>query len=263
MSNEPGYEFPGMNVTRQPDQPSGGSADPSTANLDRLRQFRSEDYEAARILAIRQDLHPLWLALLDPANDATRPALLEQLNQQFTALTGQERYWPPEWIRETLTIGGKTKEQLIGELEGKGYDIDDIVRAMMNDRAFTTLPEPESIDLVRLHVRDLGFSDEPTIDELYQRATELGLELCPAEVGPHYRLNHPDQPPTDWVLVGMQPITGADGRPRVFYVVHDGFGRWFRSDWARPNFKWFENDQLLLRLRKSAGHSEPLDSLSD
>ena len=194
MSNPEASQPDERQVVSQPDQPSGGSTDSSTTNLDRLRQFRSEDYEAARILAIRKDLHPRWLNMFR-ANPATRPALLAALNQQFTALTGQERYWPPEWIRETLTIGGKTKKQLIGELEQKGFRIDSSAAYLVNSSEFTVSEQLEQIDLVRLTVKAL-FSYRPfgydwaPIKEIYERAAELGLAVCPPAVGPEYGLKY-------------------------------------------------------------------------
>jgi hypothetical protein len=37
-------------------------------------------------------------------------------------------------------------------------------------------------------VADLGLPNHATTKEIYNRAGELGLELCPAEVGPYLRL---------------------------------------------------------------------------
>ena len=251
MSNQESFQPDERQVVSQPDQPSGGSAGPTNpAVSDRLRQFRPEDYEAARILAIRQDLHPLWLALLDPANAAARPALLEQLNQQFNSLTGQERYWPPEWIRETLTIGGKTKDQLKQEFAQGGYRFEDSAKLIVDYPSFILLHQPEHVTLVRLRVADLGFPQGATTDQIYERATTLGLDLCPAEVGIHYRLYHSSQPMREFIFVGMKQIGIGRSSRGIFGVYRDFYGQWLRKfDRARPEYRWQSSDNFLFRLR--------------
>ena len=164
--------------------------------------------------------------------------------------------------REELTIGGKTKDQLKQEIIAQGDKINSYAEQMMDSPEFTTSAEVEGIDLIRLSVKDL-FNDNSnhTTDQIYLKAAALGLELCPAEVGPHYRLTHPDQPMNDWVLVGMKPIAGAGGRPRAFSVGRDDDGRWLHGRWAEPEDQWFPAGLFLFRLRKSSeklGSSEPL-----
>ena len=111
--------------------------------------------------------------------------------------------------------------------------------------------KPRRYRLVRLSVKDLGFTRSATTDQLYKRALELGLELCPAEVGPHYRLQYMDQPMDEWVYVGMKEIAASDGDPHVFEVGRDADGAWLDRRWADPGTEWDPGDQFLFRLRKS------------
>ena len=153
--------------------------------------------------------------------------------------------------QETLTIGGKTSQELLGELTQGGFKIGSYARSMMESPAFTTLPEPQEIDLVRLHVRDLGINKKtPTTDEIYGKAQELGLELCPAEVGPQYRLKYKDQPRGEWVTVGMKQIAGSDGFPSVFRLGHDDDGLWLRGYWTKPGDEWNPGHEFVFSLRK-------------
>ncbi len=138
--------------------------------------------------------------------------------------------------REEIIIGGKTEEQLEKEMEQQGMRMYDSTRDIM--RKMEIQINPESLSLIRLSVRDLGFTQNPTTDQLYQRATELGLDLCPAEVGPHYRLSHKDQPMGDWVHIAMQPIASRDGSLSVFDVESSDSGLWLRSGWASPGSRW-------------------------
>lgn len=154
--------------------------------------------------------------------------------------------------RSQLEIGGKTAQKLERELEQKNFKIYDYARDMLQSRDFTTLKNPEQIDLVRLKVQDLGFTSGTTTDQIYTRAQELGLELCPAEVGPHQRLKDIDQPMGDYYQIAMKQITDRDGGPGVFGLERRAGGLWLHSNWALPGSKWRPGRGFVFRLRKSS-----------
>jgi len=125
----------------------------------------------------------------------------EILDSVKEALKGSELKFEiegKEFPVSILEIGGKDKEKLKTELRESGFRISENAQAMIDSSEFTTLENPEEINLVKLKVSDLGFSDNATTDQIYDRAEELGLELCPAEVGPHQRLKEKEQPLGDY-----------------------------------------------------------------
>jgi hypothetical protein len=99
-------------------------------------------------------------------------------------------------------------------------------------------PEPADLDLVLVTVGELGFPKGAKRSEIYERALSLGLQLCPAEVGPQLRLQYPDQPNGEWMLVAMEPIVDSDGRLVVFYVARDSDGRWLYAAYGNPGSFW-------------------------
>lgn len=152
---------------------------------------------------------------------------------------------------DKITIGGKTADELERELAQNGINVTTYAASMMKNPDFTTLPELQELDLVRLHVKDLGLKkDNPTTTEVFKQAEELGLELCPPEVGPQYRLQRTDQPMDDWFYVGMKPVAGSDGRPSVFRVGHYDGGLWLSGDWAVPGRRWDPGLGFVFSLRK-------------
>ncbi|MFB6212694.1 MAG: hypothetical protein ABEI53_02695, partial [Candidatus Magasanikbacteria bacterium] len=78
---------------------------------------------------------------------------------------------------------------------------------VMRQEDFKTLEDPQQVDLVRLDVSDL-FGDERqhTLEEIYERAEELGLDLCPPEVGPNLRLEYTNQPDQEWLMIAHDSI---------------------------------------------------------
>lgn len=140
----------------------------------------------------------------------------------------------PIW--KTLIIGGKSKDELIGELASKPQ--------------LTTLAEKETICLARAKVGDIGFTEVPTTNELWSRIKEIG-GLCPAEVGPHLRLALEDQPNGDCFWVAMDQITGSHGRPELFYVERRAGGKhWLHGYYASPDYRWSLSDEFVFVLRK-------------
>ena len=77
---------------------------------------------------------------------------------------------------------------------------------------FTLSKARMDVNLVVLSVSELGFRDAgATTAEIYARAQQLGLELCPAEVGPQLRLQYLDQPLGEFLLIAMKPIATSGG----------------------------------------------------
>lgn len=132
--------------------------------------------------------------------------------------------------RDTVTIGTENPKNLQEKLKKSGVHVSSLAESMLKSIGFTTQNQAETVDLVRLRVQDLGLKGYPTTDEIYQCADELGLDLCPAEVGPQYRLKMMDQPMGDWFYIGMKQIAGADGNPSVFEVERDSSGLWLDGD---------------------------------
>ena len=153
--------------------------------------------------------------------------------------------------RQTMEVGGKTKEELLDELKAKGVNISDYAEAMMKHSDFVTSEKAEEMDFIRLSVGDLNIQGTLTTDAVYARAQELELELVPSDAGSHYRLNTLDQAMDDWVYMGMKQITDPYGYPGVFGVARDGDGLWLNYDWAHPGNQWFPDNEFVFRLRKS------------
>lgn len=159
--------------------------------------------------------------------------------------------------RDTIEIGGKSKQQLEKELKQAGINISSYAEDIFHNQYFNTLNTPINIDTVRLKVQDLGLKGNPTTDEVYARANELGLELCPAEVGPHLRLKDTNQPLGEWYYIGMKQITDRYGDPFVFRLARHGDGLWLHYEWARPDGRWYPDRGFVFSLRKENETQKP------
>lgn len=102
----------------------------------------------------------------------------------------------------------------------------------------TCSQEETDVDLVVLSVGDLGFKDGARYADICAKAVELGLELCPAEVGPALRLQYDDQPRGEWVLIAMEAITDRYGYRSIFNVAHGGGELWLSGHGGCPGCFW-------------------------
>ncbi len=151
---------------------------------------------------------------------------------------------PPAWeVWQTIKIGTgvKSGKAFCSELEKKKFRIGDWASDILKQDAFTVATQEEDVDLVNLSVADLGFKKGARYDAICIRALELGLELCPAEVGPQLRLQYPDQPRDKWLVVAMDALRDSNGNLRVFVVVHGSAGRWLHTCDGHPD-SFFDGD---------------------
>lgn len=104
-------------------------------------------------------------------------------------------------------------------------------------------PEPTEVELVVVTVAGLGFHDGATRQEIYEKALSLGLHVCPSEVGPQLRLQYPDQPRHELLLVAMKPISDSNGRVIVFRVEHTSGSLWVNASYCAPVRFWSGNNR--------------------
>jgi hypothetical protein len=121
-------------------------------------------------------------------------------------------------------------------LKSSGFKVSSCADDILNKVSVAS--QQTDVDLVVLTVAELGFVKGATRKEIYARAQELGLQLCPAEVGPALRLAYPDQPYGEWLIIAMESITDSSGDPDVFLVDHDDDGRWLSSIYGNPDDFW-------------------------
>ena len=154
-------------------------------------------------------------------------------------------------VWKTIKLGTiKNADEFRKALKKAGFKISDWANDIIGKPAFTVASGEEEIQLVNLSVEELGFKNGAKYGDICARAKELGLELCPNEVGPQLRLQYKDQPKGEWLRIAMEPITDSDGDLDIFNVGHDGDGLWLRSNLGFSDDFWDASNRLVFRLRK-------------
>lgn len=123
-------------------------------------------------------------------------------------------------------------------IENQGMQVYEYAARVLESPSFKVVAGERNVDVVEVSVASLGFNAFTRYDKICARAKELGLELCPTEVGPQLRLQYRDQPPNEYLIVAMDAIILSDGNPHVFVVARSVGGLWLGTSDGGPGNEW-------------------------
>lgn len=189
--------------------------------------------------------HDLFRRVREGVLDAT--GVLSALQNIIEGRFGQHFQ---TWKTVKLGTGLKTANDFCCALQNAGCRASNWAKDVLGKPAFTAASNKIELDLVVVSVAELGFKNGATREQIYQRAPELGLELCPAEVGPQLRLQYKNQLVGERLLVAMEPIIDSVGDLRVFVVARNEDDSWLRCHYGPPSDFWFADFRWVFSLRK-------------
>ena len=109
------------------------------------------------------------------------------------------------------------------------------------------------MELALLSASELGVETKSSLSEVYKRAKQVGLELCPAEVGPQLRLHYRNQPLGEaLVYIAMEPIAAYGGDPTILALVNFGSGLELMGVNRRPESMVLRSSRFVFVLPKRA-----------
>ncbi len=126
----------------------------------------------------------------------------------------------------TITLGTyKGVDAYRDALDSARIRIGDSADEILGRPAFSYARTKTGVELAVLSAADLGVeSDQSSLAEVYQRAREAGLELCPAEVGPQLRLDYRNQPLGEALDIAMEPVATYSGDRTILTLANWGTG---------------------------------------
>lgn len=134
----------------------------------------------------------------------------------------------------------QSSEHAKAKLESKAIWVGDYAKDFLDKTEYSK--EQKQYKLVQFTVGQLGFPQGATTDQIYAKAEELGLKLCPAEVGPQLRLSYPGK---DLKFIAMNQISGRVGDPRVFRLGSGASGLELSARSADPSRRWSSDYQFV------------------
>lgn len=154
------------------------------------------------------------------------------------------------WKTIKLGTGLQTADDFYKEIKKVRVKIGDWANDILGKPIFTVAACEVEVELVVASVAELGFKSGATRKDIYVRAQELGLDLCPPEVGPQLRLQYMDQPGGEWLVIAMEPVTDSDGDLHLFCVAYDAGVRWLHAFDGDPGRFWHGYYRFVFLRRK-------------
>jgi hypothetical protein len=121
-------------------------------------------------------------------------------------------------------------------LDAAGIKIGDSADEILGRPAFRYAGMKTEVELTLISAATLGVESESALSDVYSRAKLVGLELCPAEVGPQLRLDYRNQPLGEALNIAMEPVATYDGQLTILSLVNFGSGLALIGGNGRPDF---------------------------
>jgi len=130
-------------------------------------------------------------------------------------------------------------------LESAGIKTGDAADEILGRPAFRYGTMKSDVELVLVSAADLGIETESSLADVYKRARQVGLELCPAEVGPQLRLDYRNQPLGEALDIAMEPVATYRGDPTILTLVNWGTGLMLIGRDGRPESMVFRKSRFV------------------
>lgn len=161
--------------------------------------------------------------------------------------------YPNSFIKtRVVEIGGLNKSQLIKKLRVHAVFLNELGEKILMDEHFTTSHIKYSLETIELTVGELGLFKGDTLSGIFNKASELGLKLCPLEIAPYLRLNYLDQPkskecpkfqaPRGAITIASDIIKEDSDFPKGFYLRNINGELWLRGYIASDDYIWDPKD---------------------
>ena len=96
--------------------------------------------------------------------------------------------------------------------------------------------EEKDVEVVFVWIKDFDFNVGGYYNEVCRKAKDLGMDLCPAELGPQLRLQcRKEINNGTWVVVAMEPIADEDGKLKLFRIGRFDNCLWLSTDYGEPD----------------------------
>jgi hypothetical protein len=129
-------------------------------------------------------------------------------------------------IWRTITLGTyKGVDAYREALDQAAIRIGDSADEILGGPAFPYGKTTTVVELVLVSVAEFGVEAEAApLADIYKRAKQVGLELCPAEVGPQLRLDYRNQPLGEALHIAMEPVATYSGELTILALANFGGG---------------------------------------
>lgn len=161
-------------------------------------------------------------------------------------------------LPRAVRIGGMSTDEIRAALKANGIAVNEIAQSLLAHSAFETSAERSTIEIADIFLEKIGLPYGGTLERVFERANEHGLDLCPLELAAHLRLQFTDQPegflghppssnraPPGSLTVAARPIATGDGVHMGFYLRRIRGVLWLRGYRSPAEHVWAAGDRFV------------------
>lgn len=167
----------------------------------------------------------------------------------------------PENINvRTIKYGGLHKDELLKELSNASVLLNDYAKTLFSSDQFVVSTDRRNVSIVEIAIRDLGFTNGASLQEIAERAREFGLMACPMDLAPYFRLQYLDQKeeyeskknkaPQGSITVISKLLKRDDDFPKGFYLRRIDGNLWLRGYICSLDWVWNPGDRIALMMKE-------------
>ena len=226
----------------------GYEKDPRIEELRKQRNSKEDapivfECESDQIAYNKEEINENTKAYIGKWN----PEIVKKIPENIQYL--YEEFPEKKIFRKTIELTTKIPKEYTKEIETQGMKIYEYAQDILNK--LEPLKQKEKINLVSFSVEQLGFPKGATLQQIYDKAKESGLELCPPQVGPELRLNYKNQPMNEYLMVAMNSINDRGGDPGLFGLRRHSDGEWLNYNYGALVHKWYGYSRFVFLSRKN------------
>lgn len=139
-------------------------------------------------------------------------------------------------MKEILEIGGVSKSDLLDRLRRANIQFNEYALKLFENDEFNPPLQKQSVSLIKINSRKLGFSEEKTFSEILEEAKNHGLKPCPLYLAAFLRLDYLDQEDGPYLHVASKKPVDEPSYPNGFYIRNLEGSLWLRGYRADSDF---------------------------
>ena len=147
-----------------------------------------------------------------------------------------------------ISVGGISKEQLLQKLIEAGVQFNKYADTLFEHSQFSPTQNIEKIKLVKVKLSDFDLTNPCSYQEMVNRASALGLKLCPLYLAAFLRLEYLDQPAGAYLTIASAKLENDENYPNGFYVRNNENLLWLRGYRADDFCEWPAENEFVFIL---------------
>lgn len=157
-----------------------------------------------------------------------------------------------------LEYGGLSKNDLLIRLNSSGILLNDFAITILSNDLFKVSNQKKQISLFVTSIKEMGFSEGATIEEIKKNMKNYELSECPLEIAPYLRLylnnqeeikeERVNQSPAGSLTIFSNPLLKDDDFPKGFYLRKIDGKLWLRGYRCSLDYIWNPDDKLVFQL---------------